>query len=113
MLDIKFVRDNPDIVKQNIKNKFQDEKLPLVDQVIELYTRQLEAKQGLRPSRSTATPCPSRSAPEGQGQEGAGQAAEYEEQAAALQAQVTREAEEREKLERRRTSWPPRSGRSC
>ena len=32
MLDIKFVRNNPDVVKQNIKNKFQDEKLPLVDE---------------------------------------------------------------------------------
>ena len=36
MLDIKFLRENPDIVKQNIKNKFQDKKLPLVDEVIEL-----------------------------------------------------------------------------
>ena len=36
MLDIKFVRENPDIVKQNIKNKFQDAKLPLVDEVIAL-----------------------------------------------------------------------------
>ncbi len=36
MLDIKFVRENPDIVKENIKKKFQDAKLPLVDQVIEL-----------------------------------------------------------------------------
>ena len=36
MLDIKFVRDNPDVVKQNIKNKFQEEKLPLVDQVLAL-----------------------------------------------------------------------------
>ena len=36
MLDLKFVRENPDIVKQNIKNKFQDRKLPLVDEVIEL-----------------------------------------------------------------------------
>ncbi len=36
MLDIKFLRENPEIVKQNIKNKFQDEKLPLVDEVIEL-----------------------------------------------------------------------------
>ena len=36
MLDIKFVRENPDIVRQNIKNKFQDDKLPLVDEVIEL-----------------------------------------------------------------------------
>ncbi len=36
MLDIKFLRENPEIVKQNIKNKFQDQKLPLVDEVIEL-----------------------------------------------------------------------------
>ena len=34
MLDIKFVRNNPEIVKENIKNKFQDEKLPLVDECI-------------------------------------------------------------------------------
>ena len=36
MLDMKFVRENPDIVKENIKKKFQDEKLPLVDEVIAL-----------------------------------------------------------------------------
>ena len=36
MLDIKFVRENPEIVKENIKKKFQDKKLPLVDEVIEL-----------------------------------------------------------------------------
>ena len=36
MIDIKFLRENPETVKQNIKNKFQDEKLPLVDEVIEL-----------------------------------------------------------------------------
>ena len=36
MLDIKFLRDNPDVDKQNIKNKFQDYKLPLVDEVIAL-----------------------------------------------------------------------------
>ena len=34
MLDIKFVRENPDIVKENIKKKFQDEKLPLVDEFL-------------------------------------------------------------------------------
>ena len=45
MLDIKFVRNNPDVVKQNIKNKFQDEKLPLVDEVIELDKRNREIKQ--------------------------------------------------------------------
>ena len=36
MIDIKFLRENPDVVKENIKKKFQDSKLPLVDQVIEL-----------------------------------------------------------------------------
>ena len=36
MIDIKFLRQNPDVVKENIKKKFQDEKLPLVDEVIEL-----------------------------------------------------------------------------
>ena len=36
MIDIKFLRENPEVVKQNIKNKFQDRKLPLVDEVIEL-----------------------------------------------------------------------------
>ena len=45
MLDIKFVCNNPDVVKQNIKNKFQDEKLPLVDEVIDLYQMSLKAKQ--------------------------------------------------------------------
>ena len=45
MLDIKFVRENPEIVKQNIRNKFQDEKLPLVDEVIELDARRRAAQQ--------------------------------------------------------------------
>ena len=36
MLDLRFVRENPEIVKENIKKKFQDQKLPLVDEVIEL-----------------------------------------------------------------------------
>ena len=45
MLDMKFVRENPDIVKQNIKNKFQDEKLPMVDEVIELDAKRRAAQQ--------------------------------------------------------------------
>ena len=44
MLDIKFLRENPDVVRQNIKNKFQDSKLPLVDEVIELDKRNREIK---------------------------------------------------------------------
>ena len=44
MLDIKFLRQNPDVVRENIKKKFQDEKLPLVDEVIELDKRNREIK---------------------------------------------------------------------
>ena len=55
MLDLKFVRENPDIVKQNIKNKFQDAKLPLVDEVIELDAKNRATKaeaDTLRASRN-------------------------------------------------------------
>ena len=52
MLDIKFVRNNPDVVKQNIKNKFQDEKLPLVDEVIALDQRNREIKQEVEALRA-------------------------------------------------------------
>ena len=52
MLDIKFVRNNPDVVKQNIKNKFQDEKLQLVDEVIELDKRNREIKQEVEALRA-------------------------------------------------------------
>ena len=45
MLDIKFLRENPDVVKQNIKNKFQDEKLPLVDEVIDLDVKKRDCQK--------------------------------------------------------------------
>ena len=45
MLDLKFVRENPEIVKQNIKNKFQDQKLPLVDEVIQLDAERRASQQ--------------------------------------------------------------------
>ena len=45
MLDIRFLRENPDVVKENIKKKFQDNKLPLVDEVIELDAKRREAQQ--------------------------------------------------------------------
>ena len=44
MLDLRFVRENPEIVKKNIENKFQFDKLPLVDQVIELDAKNRAAK---------------------------------------------------------------------
>ncbi len=56
MLDIKFVRENPDIVRENIKKKFQDKKLPLVDEVIELDKQVRSLKQQgdeLRTRRNT------------------------------------------------------------
>ena len=56
MIDIKFLRENPEIVKQNIKNKFQDRKLPLVDEVIELDKKSRAVQQeadSLRQNRNT------------------------------------------------------------
>jgi seryl-tRNA synthetase len=58
MLDIKFVRENPEIVKENIKKKFQDEKLPLVDEVIELdrQIREIKTKvEGLKAQKNKAS----------------------------------------------------------
>lgn len=52
MLDLKFVRSNPEVVRQNIKNKFQDEKLPLVDEVLELDARNREIKQEVEALRA-------------------------------------------------------------
>ena len=52
MLDIKFVRSNPDVVKENIKKKFQDDKLPLVDEVLELDKRNREIKQEVEALRA-------------------------------------------------------------
>ena len=56
MLDIKFIRENPEMVKENIKKKFQDEKLPLVDEVIELDRQNRDAMteaNNLRAARNT------------------------------------------------------------
>ena len=52
MLDIKFLRSNPEVVKQNIRNKFQDRKLPLVDEVIELDQKNREIKQEVEALRA-------------------------------------------------------------
>ena len=48
MLDIRFVRENPETVKENIKKKFQDAKLPMVDEVIELDARNRAARSSIR-----------------------------------------------------------------
>ena len=52
MLDIKFVRMNPDVVKENIKKKFQDDKLPLVDEVLELDQKNRDIKQEVEALRA-------------------------------------------------------------
>ena len=52
MLDIRFLRENPEVVRQNIKNKFQDNKLPLVDEVIALDLRNREIKQEVEALRA-------------------------------------------------------------
>ena len=56
MLDIKFIRENPEAVKENIRKKFQDEKLPLVDKVLELDRENrdtIQAAQDLRTARNS------------------------------------------------------------
>ena len=56
MLDIRFIRENPDVVKENIKKKFQDEKLPLVDRVLDLDRENrdtIQEAQDLRTARNT------------------------------------------------------------
>ena len=45
MIDLRFLRENPDVVKENIKKKFQDHKLPLVDEVIELDAQARKTQQ--------------------------------------------------------------------
>ena len=99
MLDIKFVRDNPDLVRENIRKKFQDEKLPLVDQVIDLYNQALEAKragEALQANRNALSKQIGQL--KGKAKKEPEKAAEYEAEAEKLQAQVTAESEERETL---------------
>ncbi len=58
MIDIKFLRENPDVVKENIKKKFQDDKLPLVDEVIELdanYRKALQQKESMQADKNKAS----------------------------------------------------------
>ncbi len=91
MLDLKFLRENPDIVKQNIKNKFQDHKLPMVDEVIELDAQSRKAQQeadALRANRKTISK-----------QIGALMAQGKKEEAEQLKEQVNKDAARLEELE--------------
>ena len=94
MLDIKFVRENPELVKENIKKKFQDEKLPLVDEVIELDARQRAAiteASDLRAQRNQLSK--QVGALMGQAKKDPGKLAEAEEIKAKVKAQADRLAE--------------------
>ena len=91
MIDIKFLRENPDIVKENIKKKFQDKKLPLVDEVIELDKKVREAQQeadSLRESRNKLSK-----------QIGALMKEGKKDEAEAVKAEVTKNAERLAELE--------------
>ena len=91
MLDLRFLRENPEVVKQNIKNKFQDRKLPLVDEVIELDAKaratQAEADE-LRANRNKLSK-----------QIGALMAQGKKEEAEAVKAQVNSDAQKLAELE--------------
>lgn len=96
MLDMKFVRSNPDAVKENIKKKFQDEKLPLVDEVLELDKQFRDAKTRcdyLRSQRNTISK-----------QIGGLMAKGQKEEAEKVKAQVTEIAQELEDLEKKEDS---------
>ncbi|MBP5355215.1 MAG: serine--tRNA ligase [Lachnospiraceae bacterium] len=100
MLDLKFVRENPEIVKQNIRNKFQDQKLPLVDEVIELDAKSRAAKQeadDLRNKRNTISKQIGGLMAKGQREEAEAlkkQVTEFSEHLAELEAQETELSEE-------------------
>ncbi len=95
MLDLKFLRENPEIVKQNIKNKFQDEKLPLVDEVIALDLEARKSQQeadNLRANRKKISK-----------QIGAFMGQGKKEEAEALKAEVNKNADRLQELEKRET----------
>ena len=95
MLDIKFVRENPEIVKQNIKNKFQDSKLPLVDEVIDLDAQARATQQeadDLRANRNKLSK-----------QIGALMAQGKKEEAEEVKKQVTEQAERLSELQEKET----------
>ncbi len=97
MLDIKFVRANPDAVKENIRKKFQDAKLPLVDEVLELDQKYREAKTRcdyLRGQRNSLSK-----------QIGGLMAKGQKEEAEKVKAQVAEAARELASLEERETEW--------
>ncbi len=103
MLDIKFVRTNPEVVKQNIRNKFQDEKLPLVDEVLELDVRNREIKQeveALRAEKNKASKQIGACMPEGKKEEAEEMKKKGNESADRMEALSKEEKEVEEKIKK-------------
>ena len=101
MLDLKFLRENPEIVKQNIKNKFQDQKLPLVDEVIALDIESRATQQeadSLRSNRKTISKQIGALMGQGKREEAEELKAKVNEQAARLAELEAKEAELEEKI---------------
>ena len=110
MLDIRFVRENPDAVKENIRKKFQDAKLPLVDEVIKLdaeYRAAIGEASDLRANRNKLSK--QIGALMGQAKKDPSKAAEAEE----IKKQVTAQADRLKSWKPRRPSCRPRFRRSC
>ena len=101
MLDLKFLRENPEIVKQNIKNKFQDQKLPLVDEVIALDIESRATQQeadSLRSNRKTISKQIGALMGQGKREEAEELKAKVNEQAARLAELEAKESELEEKI---------------
>ena len=109
MIDLKFLRENPDVVKQNIKNKFQDEKLKLVDEVIELDAEnrkvQLEA-DNLRANRNSISKKIGALMGQGKREEAEALKEQVNKDAARLQELQAKEGELQEEIKKRMMGIP-------
>ena len=109
MLDIKFVRENPEIVKQNIRNKFQDAKLPLVDEVLEKDRLLRETKgevEALRAERNRASKQIGALMAEGKKEEAEAAQAEIAKSGARIEELTARETELEEQIRKNMMTIP-------
>ena len=103
MLDIKFVRANPDVVRENIKKKFQDDKLPMVDEVLELDQRNRDIKQEVEALRAEKNKISKRIGAcmaQGKKEEAEGLKQKVQESADRIEALSTEEKEVEEKIKK-------------
>lgn len=103
MLDIKFVRANPDVVRENIKKKFQDDKLPMVDEVLELDQRNRDIKQeveALRAEKNKISKQIGACMAQGKKEEAEGLKQKVQESADRIEALSTEEKEVEEKIKK-------------